>query len=184
LHDLGASRRQLASDGQALRTGAYALNRRVNRNQEIGFRVARTLEPDASIDLESAPELRTASSDSVASTNKPQDAQAVRGTTFRDCHDCPEMIFIPSGSLTMGSPPVGQTWDTRDLPQHRVTLNKDFALGVYDVTRAQYRLFAEETHRMSGGGCDIVDSEACWIADPGRSWRDPAFYQTDRDPVV
>ena len=27
------------------------------------------------------------------------------GLSFKDCPDCPEMVVVPAGSFTMGSPP-------------------------------------------------------------------------------
>jgi hypothetical protein len=36
--------------------------------------------------------------------------------TFRECESCPEMVVIPAGSFTMGSPPqqAGLRWATVD----------------------------------------------------------------------
>ena len=172
-------------DDQHLRSGEYALDRRINRNQEIGFRVARTLVNIVGADPSSAPfQPNAAVSASTVQTDPAPSGPGMPGKTFHDCPDCPEMIVIPEGSFTMGSPPTGHTWDTRDLPEHRVIFAKPFALSIYDVTRAQYKMFVEDTHRTGGKGCDVVDPEARWITDPSRDWRDPAFRQTERDPVV
>lgn len=55
---------------------------------------------------------------------------------FRDCPNCPEMVVIPAGSFTMGSP-AGEPFEER--PQHTVTLGRPFAIGKTDVTQGQWR---------------------------------------------
>jgi formylglycine-generating enzyme required for sulfatase activity len=49
-----------------------------------------------------------------------------------------KFVRIPKGTFLMGSPPdeVGSSDDER---QHEVTLTRDFYLGVYEVTQAQYK---------------------------------------------
>src|SRR4051794_20509994 len=64
------------------------------------------------------------------------------GTKFRECRDCPEMIVIPSGSFTMGSPQYN-----KEKPQHDVAISQVFAVGVYHVTRDEYAAFVRETGR-------------------------------------
>ena len=58
------------------------------------------------------------------------------GERFRDCAACPEMVVVPAGSFMMGS-----------RNQHRVTIGYAFAVGVYEVT------FAEWDACVNGGGC-------------------------------
>jgi sulfatase modifying factor 1 len=107
------------------------------------------------------------------------------GAKFRECaHDCPEMIVVPAGSFTMGTDRRDIDPQSREGPPHRVTFQKPFALGIYDVTRREYIRFVRETGRRVTQGCNVVDSEGRWITDPGKTWRDPGFKQTDRDPVV
>ena len=68
------------------------------------------------------------------------------GRIIRDCDVCPEMVVVPPGSFMMGSPDgVGHS-DER--PQHRVTIDYAFAVGVYEVT------FEEWDACVRGGGCD------------------------------
>ena len=52
------------------------------------------------------------------------------GTVFRDCTDCPEMVVIPAGKFHMGL--NGKF--PRELPIHRVTIAKPFAMGRFEVT--------------------------------------------------
>jgi formylglycine-generating enzyme required for sulfatase activity len=89
------------------------------------------------------------------------------GRSFRDCTDCPEMVVVPSGSFTMGSPPGEQgRWDDEG-PQHVVTISRPFAVGKFHVTRDQYAVFVRET-AYTHSGCD---------------WR-PSFAQEGSHPVV
>ena len=54
--------------------------------------------------------------------------------SFRDCEDCPEMIAVPPGSYMMGSRERKTERRGSERPQHRVTLDYEFAVGVYEVT--------------------------------------------------
>ena len=75
------------------------------------------------------------------------------GTVFRDCSGCPEMVVVPAGSFTMGSPDYreggyvegGRYAD--EQPRHRVTIGSPFAVGVYEVTFAEWDACAD------AGGC-------------------------------
>jgi len=60
------------------------------------------------------------------------------GDTFRDCPNCPLMVVVPPGSFTMGSPSSEAGRVAHEGPQHRVTIPKKFAVGVYEVTWDEY----------------------------------------------
>jgi formylglycine-generating enzyme len=64
--------------------------------------------------------------------------------TFRDCHDCPEMVVVPMGSFEMGSPQseVNRVRDD-ESPLHKVNV-RSFAIGKYEVTVGQFALFVNE----------------------------------------
>jgi formylglycine-generating enzyme required for sulfatase activity len=125
----------------------------------------------------------------ATAASRPAPAHAPR--VFRDCPDCPEMVVVPGGRFVMGSPPEEKLWAaTRgataesvsdEAPQHAVTL-RSFAIGRYDVTRGQYAAFVRETGYPAGDGCGPNGEKG--IKDPGVTWREPGFAQTDRDPVV
>lgn len=70
-----------------------------------------------------------------------------KARTFRDCPGCPEMVLIPAGSFTMGSPESEKGRQSYEGPQHRVTIAKPFAAGKYAVT------FAEWDACVAAGGC-------------------------------
>ncbi len=91
-----------------------------------------------------------------------QPLQASAGT-FRDCDGCPEMVVVPAGSFTMGSPSSEPKRSPGEGPQHRVTIGQAFAVGKYPVTRDEYSRFASET---------------------GRDHENPGFPQTGRHPAV
>ena len=58
------------------------------------------------------------------------------GASFKDCPDCPEMVVIPSGTFMMGSSSPGAP--EYEKPQHRVTFDRPFAIGKYEVTQAEW----------------------------------------------
>ena len=70
------------------------------------------------------------------------------GRRFKDCAACPEMVVVPTGSFMMGSPSSEKGRDSDEGPQHRVRIAQPFAVGVYEVT------FAEWDACVSAGGCN------------------------------
>ena len=74
--------------------------------------------------------------------------QRAPGTKFRDCPGCPEMVVVPAGSYEMGSPSSEEGRVDDEGPVHRVEISKPFAVGVYEVT------FAEWDACVTGGGCN------------------------------
>ena len=94
----------------------------------------------------------------------PDPALLAPGSVFRDCADCPEMVVIPEGQFTMGSP--ADTGNANEHPQHVVTIAQRFALGRFPITRDEFARFVRST------------------AYRGTDWFNPGFDQTARDPVV
>ncbi len=105
------------------------------------------------------------------------------GETFRDCAACPQMVVVPAGSYRPGSPSheVGRYDD--EGPVRQVTIEQPFAVGVYEVTVGDYEGFVGATGYAGGKSCSTYEEEG-WKERPGRTWRDPGFQQTERDPVV
>ena len=127
--------------------------------------------------------LRSNSPSAVVSD--PPTARRRDGAVFRDCPDCPEMVVIPPGEFLMGSSASEQgRWDDEG-PQHRVTV-RSFALGRFEVTRAEYEAFVSATGRPDGDRCWTDDGRGNWEwrERNGASWRDPKFRQSDGHPVV
>jgi formylglycine-generating enzyme required for sulfatase activity len=85
-----------------------------------------------------------------AETVRDKDQQAAQnpGTEFRDCAECPAMISLPAGSFTMGSATSEAGRGRDESPQHRVTIDKPFAVAKYEVT------FAEWDACVADGGCN------------------------------
>ena len=96
------------------------------------------------------------------------------GDTFCDCTACPEMVVLPAGKFTMGSPEGERGREDDEGPQRQVTIPKPFAMGKYEVTVAQYAEFVREAKHKTGN---------CFYPQGG-SWRDPGFKQTNNHPVV
>lgn len=101
------------------------------------------------------------------------------GQTFRDCPDCPEMVLVPAGSFTMGSPASEERWsgyDGREEPQRTVTFAKPFAVAKFEVT------FQEREACVAGGGCQSNKSPGDQSWGKGRrpvinvSWDDAKQY--------
>ena len=69
------------------------------------------------------------------------------GKVFQDCNECPEMVVVPAGSYMMGSPGSEEGRDDDEGPVHRVTIAEPFAVGVHEVT------FAEWDACVRDGGC-------------------------------
>ena len=67
------------------------------------------------------------------------------GDRFKDCDACPEMIVVPAGSFRMGDLDGGGY--RYEKPVHRVTIPQPFAVGIYEVTFAQWDAC------VAGGGC-------------------------------
>lgn len=109
----------------------------------------------------------------------------------KDCPQCPDMVSIPLGSFVMGAAvgeeereKVPQEIRGRASPQRAVTISDRFSLGRYEVTRGQYAAFVAATRRASGSSCYAIGTDGKWGDQPGRSWLNPGFAQTDSDPVV
>jgi formylglycine-generating enzyme required for sulfatase activity/uncharacterized caspase-like protein len=57
-----------------------------------------------------------------------------RADNFKECDKCPEMIVVPAGSFTMGSPPSEPERKDDEGPQRLVTIGKPFAVGRFAIT--------------------------------------------------
>ena len=93
-----------------------------------------------------------------------RDAQlaATPGRHLRDCHGCPELVVIPRGSYSMGSPAPDDGQGSDEVPQHEVRIDYSLAVGIYELT------FREWDICVDGGGCnDYSPDDHGW----GREWR-------------
>lgn len=96
------------------------------------------------------------------------------GTVFKDCDACPEMVVIPAGSFTMGSPASEPGRYSDEYPQHQVTISRQFAAGKFEVTFDEWDVCVRES------GCGHFPSDSGWVR--GRrpvtnvSWDDAKQY--------
>ena len=105
------------------------------------------------------------------------------GETFRDCPTCPELVVVPAGTFLMGSPSYEAGRDENEGPVHQVTIGNPFAVGKYEVTVGEYGRFVSTTGYEGESGCRMWTGKK-WEEEKGRTWRDPGFRQTKREPVV
>ena len=80
------------------------------------------------------------------------------GDTFKECaRHCPEMVVMPAGSFTMGSPPTEKDRYASEGPQHTVTIGYEFAVSKYAVT------FDDWDACVSAARCaSYIPSDAGW----------------------
>ena len=107
-----------------------------------------------------------------------------RGAVFQECADCPEMVVVPEGSFTMGSPDTEPGRDSDEGPRHEAKIARAFAVGKFDVTKDEFAAFVKDTGYDAGSTCFFYDKKDASIAVSGHSWRDPGFAQTGSHPAV
>jgi formylglycine-generating enzyme required for sulfatase activity len=129
--------------------------------------------PSAETQLEPHPQVPAAS---AQRTLRP-------GDSFKDCDGCPEMVVVPAGAFTMGSPENEQGRFADESPQHVVTVAQPFAVGKFEVTVDQFTEFVKETAYDAGGKCLTLEEGKSAVRD-GRTWRDPGYPQTGSHPVA
>jgi TIR domain/Sulfatase-modifying factor enzyme 1 len=93
---------------------------------------------------------------------------------MRDCPQCPEMLLVPAGEFTMGSPPGEEGRDDDEPLPRKVTIPEPFWVGKYEVT------FAEWDACVAAGGCSSKPDDAGWGRDNRPvikiAWRDANAY--------
>jgi formylglycine-generating enzyme required for sulfatase activity len=84
-----------------------------------------------------------------------EEAAFKAGNSFKECQECPEMVIVPAGRFTMGSPEteVGRT--SEEGPQHKVSIAK-FAVGKFEVTFAEWDVCVAEA------GCKHKPNDEGW----------------------
>ncbi len=113
----------------------------------------------------------------AAEQRKQEEAAAAMqpGRVFRDCNDgCPEMVVVPAGSFTMGSPASEADRDADEGPQRKVTMARPFAVGKFEVTFAEWDACVAEkgcTHKPGDQGWGRVKRPVINV-----SWGDAKQY--------
>ncbi len=78
------------------------------------------------------------------------------GKTFRDCEGCPEMMVVPSNAFWQGSKDDSPLALSMEKPRRLVTIDEPFAVGVYEVTMAEWDLCFKEK------GCSSQPGDNGW----------------------
>jgi len=78
---------------------------------------------------------------------------------FRDCETCPQMVVMPPGTFTMGSPADSSQPD--EQPAHKVSLERPFAIGRHEISWANWMA--------------CVAERGCKLPDVARDSRSPDF---------
>jgi formylglycine-generating enzyme required for sulfatase activity len=100
-----------------------------------------------------------------------------------------KFVRIPKGTFMMGSP-SNEKDRYENETQHEVTLSRDFDMGMYEVTRGQFRLFVEDTgyktEAEEGDGAYGWDSKGKEEYGKRKDfiWQTAGYEQTDDHPVV
>jgi RNA polymerase sigma factor (sigma-70 family) len=93
-----------------------------------------------------------------------------------------ELVLVKAGEFNMGS----NNGEENEKPVHRVKISQSYYIGKYDVTVAQFRVFADATKFPIGiekfRGWTVSDGK--WQAVSGVNWLNPGFKQEDNHPVV
>ncbi len=151
------------------------------------------VEDDAAQQDDVQPSLMPAAASSVPASliqAKSSVEPTTRGQVFRDCPECPEMVLLPAGRFSMGSPPGELQRKANEGPIREVNV-ASFALARTEVTVADFLRFVEATGYQTDAETDRGESRGCavwagteweWFADA--SWRSPQIEQTNLDPVV
>lgn len=97
--------------------------------------------------------------------------------TLADGSPGPLLAVLPAGDFIMGDGAGDGEFD--EHPPHPLRIERAFALGVYEVTVAQFSRFADATGYVTeaetAGGCMVMG---------GKSWRQPKIKQQQDHPVT
>ena len=96
-----------------------------------------------------------------------------------ECDGCPRMVVIRAGSFTMGArtKEIGRL--PHEGPAYKIEIKSHFAIGKYEVTRAQFHRFVTETGHEPSRTCVMR-----YVRRPNRSYLNPGIRQDDEHPAV
>jgi formylglycine-generating enzyme required for sulfatase activity len=103
--------------------------------------------------------------------------------TLWDGAGFPEMIVVPAGEFTMGSPDTEEGRQNNEGPRQRVRIGHAFAVSKYPITVGEFAQFVDETHYDAGNICSTTENGSSQDR-KGRNWQNPGFAQTSQHPVV
>ncbi len=73
------------------------------------------------------------------------------GKRFRDCDHCPDLVVLEAGTFWQGAEETSSTALANEKPQRKVVLAQDFAIGIHEVTLAQWDAC------VAGGACSATE---------------------------
>ena len=100
-----------------------------------------------------------------------------------DGADLPEMLVVPAGEYTIGSPASEEHRVNDEDPGHRVRIGYSFAVGKYPVTVGEYARFVAETHYPTADICHTFEGGE-YDDRKGRNWRSLSFPLTPAHPAA
>ena len=106
-----------------------------------------------------------------------------KGERFRDCPTCPVMTVLPAGQFRMGSPLSEPGRRNSEGPLTSISIARGFAIGLREVTRAEFGAFVRATKRAMGESCNVYE-KGSFADSEGRSYKTPGFAQTGDHPAV
>lgn len=72
---------------------------------------------------------------------------------FKDCSTCPIMVILQPGSFQMGS----NNGNDNEQPVHRVSINYSFAVGMTEITQAQWHAIMGHNPSLFAGNSNPVE---------------------------
>jgi formylglycine-generating enzyme required for sulfatase activity len=118
-----------------------------------------------------------------------QSGRPVAERTFRDRlqdgTEGPDLVALPTGSFTMGSPANEPGRGSDEGPQRTVTIGRQIAVMKHEVTLAEFRRFVDATGRTIEGNCIAdLDGDGQFAQTAEANWLSPGFSQGGAQPVV
>ncbi len=160
------------------------------KDRQAGFSAYRAAHPDpgaevAAIKAETAKRIAAAQPlDGRALDSAPVIWRAsARPAELWDGPELPQMVVVPAGEYTMGSPDTEAKRAADEGPRHRVRIGYSFAVSKFPITVGEYARFVAGTHYDAGHSCYNYEGGK-YDQREGRSWRSPGFDQTDANPAV
>ena len=105
--------------------------------------------------------------------------------SFKDGSAGPEMVVIGPGRFFMGE---YESESARLKYSNEEFIQKEFAIGKYEVTVGDFKKFIDSTHYKTEAeishSCKALVGKQWQENVAGRNWRTPGFPQTDLHPVV
>ncbi|UFQ02123.1 dihydropyoverdine dehydrogenase [Pseudomonas fitomaticsae] len=131
--------------------------------------------------------LKSLSALTLAACLLPTTAQAATppapGKVFKDCKDCPEMVVLPTGTFTMGTPEDEVGREPDEGPMHPVTFAKPLAISRFQVLKGEWFAYLKDTGYVMPDG-DTRPGRACKAGIPDYAGSDPRKHYTDKHPAV